>query len=89
MLFTWSTEGGRGAYRNFDLSNIFPSPPLYINNDRSLTSADWLCDNSPTDVWEQWERNLSFGSADVSVTCDKQSKLLLTTIYIRKCLEGV
>ena len=28
-----------GPYRNFDLSNIFFPPPLYINNDRSLNSS--------------------------------------------------
>ena len=39
MLFTWSAGVGGGSYRNFELSNIFfaPPPPLYINNDRSLT----------------------------------------------------
>ena len=35
LLFTWSAGG---AYRNFDLSNIFSllPPSLYINNDWSL-----------------------------------------------------
>ena len=33
MLFTWSAGG---PYRNFDLSNIFFHPPLYINSDRSV-----------------------------------------------------
>ena len=34
MLFTWSAGG---PYRNFDLSNIFSPPPLYIfNNDQSF-----------------------------------------------------
>ena len=37
LLITWP---GGGSYRNFDLPNIFfpPPPPLYINNDRSLTA---------------------------------------------------
>ena len=37
LLITWP---GGGSYRNFDLPNIFfPSPPpLYINNDLSLTA---------------------------------------------------
>ena len=36
LLFRWSA-GRRGAYRNFDLSNIFfLPPPLFIINDRSL-----------------------------------------------------
>ena len=34
-----------------------------------FNSADWIFGNlhvSPADICEQWERNLSFGSADVS-----------------------
>ena len=31
-----SLQGGGGAYRNFDVSNIFFPPPYIHNNDRSL-----------------------------------------------------
>ena len=58
LLFTWSAGGG--AYRNFDLSNIFPSPPSlpYINNDRSLNKkcicwvSQWLDTQQPGNVFK-------------------------------------
>ena len=58
LLFTWSAGGG--AYRNFDLSNIFPSPLSlpYINNDRSLNKkcicwvSQWLDTQQPGNVFK-------------------------------------
>ena len=54
-----------------------------------FNSADWIsiiCMWSPADICEQWERNLSFGSADVSGTGTRDEPLRTSAWEAKFCM---